>query len=106
MEVLNTSTTELNQFEAKTVKDNISTGSKVLCVGCGSGREVMALRDEGYKADGATLSENNVKFAKWNWDLNLFWCDMHVMTGILNETYDAIIAFLPSIKVTNSVYLF
>lgn len=48
---------------------------KVLFLGTGTGREVHAARLYGYESEGTTLGKENIPFAKWKFDLDLFYGD-------------------------------
>ena len=75
-------------------KFNAHKDSKILCVGCGEGREVMYLRNHGYaNTEGTTIGMGNAQFAKWAWDLNLIVEDMHFMSRVENEEFDVLMVY-------------
>jgi len=69
----------------------VTKDNRILCVGCGEGREVMYLRSQGYSyTNGVTIGIGNVQFAKWAWDLDLIVEDMHFMTSVKSAEYNAL----------------
>ena len=54
----------LERWESEFYQRFLKQGERVLVVGCGSGRELIALRREGYRADGVELAASAVARAR------------------------------------------
>lgn len=66
--------------------------AKVLFLGTGTGREVYAARTHGYDAEGTTLGKENLPFAKWKFDLDLFYGDNCTMP-YSDKAFDVVAGF-------------
>lgn len=65
---------------------------KVLFLGVGTGREVYAANMHGYDAVGTTLGKENITFAKWKFDLDLWYGD-HCTLPYEDKTFDVVAGF-------------
>ena len=74
------------------VKQFFKIGSKLLFLGCGNGEEVKEAIDMGYDAYGVTLNIDNIEYAKKNYNIELYRCDMH-FTNFNSEEFDGVLAF-------------
>jgi len=70
----------------------VPSPATVLFLGTGTGREVHAARLQGYVAEGTTLGKENLPFAKWKFDLDLFYGD-NCTLPYADKTFDAVAGF-------------
>ncbi len=66
----------------------LPTGARIIDMGCGSGRDVLAFRSLGFKAAGLDASEDMVQMAKEHLEIPVIAADMS--TWIADEPYDGI----------------
>jgi ubiquinone/menaquinone biosynthesis C-methylase UbiE len=73
---------------------NLSNGSTILDVGCGTGRHAIELAKRGYKVTGVDISSGmlaEAKKAAFNADVNVEWIQSDAVKFNSNKSFDAVI---------------
>lgn len=83
---------ESNHKVSRYLEKWIPPPAKLLLLGVGTGREVHAANIHGYDAQGTTLGKENLPFAKWKFDLDLFYGD-NCTTPYVDKYFDVVTGF-------------